>query len=85
MKAKVGCRLPSGLAGVKSYMTLFFKTLSLPLILLTPSSSEAVPSWKVLPLLHKLQLERLRGQEKGNEGEKQDKSLSVLWENEAQR
>lgn len=49
---------------------ILFSALSLPLILLAPSSSEAAPSWKVLPLLHKLQLERLRGQEKRERREK---------------
>lgn len=79
MKSKVRCRLPSGLASVILHDTFF--SSSLPLILLAPSSSEAVPSWKVLPLLHKLQLERLRGQEKGKRGgRKTRQKLSVLWE-----
>lgn len=41
--------------------------LSFPLILFAPSSSKAVPSWKVLPLLHKLRLEQAAGSRKREE------------------
>lgn len=63
--------MPLGLDSVKLYMTLFF--FFPPLILLSLSSCEAAPSWKVLPLLHKLQPERLRVEERGKKKREKNK------------
>lgn len=62
--------MPSGLASVILHDTFFSFSP-------THSPSSSVPSWKVLPLLHKLQLERLRGQEKGEEKEKEKNKTKV--------